>query len=210
MFPSLLSHSGLWWWGWSEFVTVCGVGWSRLCGGLWCGLVVWVWGFDLCGSGFWVGGLRWIWVMVGYGGMGVLVVKVQWWHEAVVMAGFRWVWVGFLEWVWFWVGSNGVAVVVGWVVAVMVPSGCQIGVGLVVADTAWFWLWDRCWVLVAVSSGSLYTIIFKAFLLWDLLKIGFLSFECCIWLDLFRIYYLVVLLWFLLYWIAWVGWDLCG
>ena len=35
-----------------------------------------MWGFDLCGSGFWVGGLRWIWVMVGYGGMGVLVVEV--------------------------------------------------------------------------------------------------------------------------------------
>nr|XP_023928135.1 mitogen-activated protein kinase kinase kinase kinase 5-like [Quercus suber] len=38
---------------------------------------LWVWGFDLCGSGFWVGGLRQVWVVVGCGGMGVLVVEVQ-------------------------------------------------------------------------------------------------------------------------------------
>ena len=33
-------------------------------------------------------------------------------------------------------GSDGVAVVVGWVVSVMVSSGCEIGAGLVVADSA--------------------------------------------------------------------------
>ena len=33
-------------------------------------------------------------------------------------------------------GFDGVAVVVGWVVAVMVSSGCEISVDLVVADLA--------------------------------------------------------------------------
>ena len=33
-------------------------------------------------------------------------------------------------------GSNDVAMVVGWVVAVMVSSGCKICVGLVVTDSA--------------------------------------------------------------------------
>ena len=32
-------------------------------------------------------------------------------------------------------GSDGVAVVVEWVVAVMVSSGCEIGVGLVVTES---------------------------------------------------------------------------
>ena len=33
-------------------------------------------------------------------------------------------------------GSDGVAVVVGWVVSMMVSSGCEISVDLVVADSA--------------------------------------------------------------------------
>ena len=39
------------------------------------------------------------------------------------------------------------------VAVVVVSGGCEIGVGLVVAGSAWFWLQDRCWVL-AVGMGG--------------------------------------------------------
>ena len=85
---SIAAFFYMWWWGWFGFVMVCGVGWSRLCGSLWCGLVVWVWGFDLCGSGFWVGRLRrrfgmglilgGFWWCSRGGGVGCCCDGVQW------------------------------------------------------------------------------------------------------------------------------------
>ena len=47
----------------------------------------------------------------------------------------------------------GVAVVVGWVVAMVVSGGCKIDLGLVVVESAWFQLRDRCWVLVMGMGG---------------------------------------------------------
>ena len=68
--------------------------------------------------------------VIGCGGMGVLVVEVQWWHGAVVMVGFD-------RFDFGWV-SMGVVVVVGWVVTIVVSGGYKIGMGLVVAGLAWF------------------------------------------------------------------------
>ena len=46
-----------------------------------------------------------------------------------------------------------VAMVVGWVVTMLVSSGCEISVGLVVAGSVWFQLQDWCWVLTVGMGG---------------------------------------------------------